>query len=343
MRQLICGLISAITLVACSGGEGSPPLIHGVNFVGMSVTDLSQREAFFRESVDLQSVSLPASGLASVVAPLASEGGALSGELLLRSSNAQLRLMQFQGGEGTHLPAPVPVNGPGIAHVCFQVNRSTGAYERFLEAGARTIGAPEMVRISQSKPVDYAYIHGPDGAVIEVEHVDVEALDLEQPPANDYRIRHVSLATPDMGRALAFYSRLLGEPKPRHAGRFFKLSGDALDKISGFDQARIEMAWFQVRNLELELIEYHHPAPKALDAPRPVNAPGYNMIVFDVEDIPAVRERLLEAGGTVVSAEVKLDGGDVFFGRDPDGNLLGFQATTAATAVSSRQFKNNGL
>lgn len=345
MRGSVIWIVFAVALAGCSGKPDPAAVkIHGVNFIGASVEDLERSTAFYAGAADLEPLELEQPGGIPVLNELAGEGASLTSERLLRSSNSQLRLMQFGPVSAVETAlAPTPVNGPGIAHVCYQVNQETQTYQRLLEAGGQPIGSPEMVRISERKPVDYAYLHDPDGAIVEVEHVDVAALNLETPPANDYRIRHVSLATPDMDAALVFYSRLLGGQKPRRAGRFFKLSGDKLDQISGLPESEIQMAWFQIRNLELEIIQYHsHPAERDAE-PRPVNAPGYNMIVFDVGDVGEARQLLLDAGGTLASEAVPMDGGEILFGRDPDGNLLGFQRVEPGALVSSQNFKNNGI
>jgi predicted enzyme related to lactoylglutathione lyase len=67
------------------------------------------------------------------------------------------------------------------------------------------------------------------------------------------------------------------------------------------------------------------------------------MIVFEVADLQAARESLLAAGGTTVTDVAPMDGGSIFFGRDPDGNLLGFQTTPPDAVVSSQNFDGNGI
>jgi predicted enzyme related to lactoylglutathione lyase len=47
------------------------------------------------------------------------------------------------------------------------------------------------------------------------------------------------------------------------------------------------------------------------------------MIVFDVSDPSVALERLQEAGGLRVASPSPMDGGQIAFGRDPDGNLIG--------------------
>ena len=179
--------------------------------------------------------------------------------------------------------------------------------------------------------------------MVEVEHVDIDKLDLPEPPKNQYRIRHVALATPDIDRAVKFYSKLLQEPKPRRLGRFWKLSGEKLDKVSGLPDSKIEMAFFQVRNMELEIAQYHsHPTQRPAD-PRPLDALGYNMIVFDVEDLAKARDHVVASGGDMVGEYEGLYDHKILFARDPDGNLIGFQTAPETSVISSQNFKDNGI
>ncbi|NND67240.1 MAG: VOC family protein [Halioglobus sp.] len=337
MRAMLYCLV--VLLTACGGSGNAPGAgIAGVAYVGLTVADLDASTQFYA-AANLAEVPAATQGALEPIAQLA---GKRPDTRLLRSSNAQLRLLQFSAGPTANGEA-VPVQGPGIAHVCYQVNKATGSYERFLAAGAVPIGAREMIQLSERNPVEYAYARDLDGVIFEVEHVDVTALELEQPPANDYRIRHVSIATPDIGAALNFYSALLGGQKPRRAGRFFSLSGEKVEQISGLENAALKMGWLQTLNLELEFVQYtSHPTARPV-APRPLVAPGYNMIVFDVADLSAAKESLLAAGGSVVSDATAMDGGQVLLGRDPDGNLLGFQIVDVAAPVSAHHFPNNGL
>lgn len=338
-------LLVLLTVAGCSGGEPGRPadaVVQGVHYVGLVVSDLEQSTAFYG-----------AAGLESLAdrelhsdAFLDRQTGRESVQIqtrLLRSVNAQLRLMQFESpGSDALASEPLAVYGPGIAHVCYQVAKDTQTYQKFLAAGAQTIGAADLVHLNPRNPVYYGYARDPDGATFEVEHVDVAQLALPEPPANTHRIRHVSLATGDMNRLVAFYSTLLQEANPRRVGRWWSLKGESLDAVSGLKDSAIEMAWFQVRNLELEIIQYHSHSPATSEQPRPLDAPGYNMIVFDVPSLAAARERLTAAGAMIEADSVSLDDAEILFARDPDGNLLGFQVLSEASPFSSQNFANNG-
>lgn len=331
-------------------GNRETAVIDGVNFVGMTVSDLDRSVEVYSQAAELSRVSEKQLLMNnSVIDRLSGRANTQATTQLMKSVNSQLMFMQFVDTPQTEGYSAVPVNGPGIAHVCFQVNAETNSYQNFLSSGATTIGDSEMVTLNPKNPVAYAYIHDHDGIMLEVEHVDVAALSLPEPPKNQYRIRHVSLATSDMDRLVGFYSILLEEGKPRRAGRFFGFSSEKIDRVSGLADSKIKMSWFQVRNLELEIIEYLNPRPDAVGEPRHLDALGYNMIVFDVKDLEQARTLFTKAGGKIINDVDATFGGDTnigegtIFGRDPDGNLIGLQKIAASNKHSSKNFLSNGI
>lgn len=349
MRKLAMGLGITALLSACgSSSDGTEvpvdSIIQGVNYVGASVSDIEKTSELYNSAVDLQPVDQSAISENPLFDTLAGRTGVSAQTQMMRSVNAQIRFMTFAKPSAEALAtAEMDVQGPGIAHVCYQVNQDTKAYQKFLAGGAKHIAEKEMVHLNPKNPVYYAYARDNNGLISEIEHVDVSKLELPEPPKNQYRIRHVSLATPDVDRAVDFYSAFLNQPSPRRVGTWLAVSSEKIDKVSGLSDSKVEMAWFQVRNLELEIFQYHSHPTKDLDEPRPVDALGYNMIVFDVSDMKAARKRLVDAGGTVVTEAGPMDGGQIMFGRDPDGNLIGLQTASADAMVSSQNFKNNGI
>ena len=151
------------------------------------------------------------------------------------------------------------------------------------------------------------------------------------------------MPTADYERSVAFYSVLFEQSTPRRIGRIFNLKGPKLDAMSGLPNAKVKMAFFQSRNLELEIAEYVSHPTTAPTPPRPLDALGFYMIVFEVSDIDRAKSKLIEAGETVVTEPTSMDGGTVLFGRDPDGNLLGFQVLDPSSPLSAARFKNNGI
>lgn len=355
MRTLFKVIISLfILLIASAYGvyywltipptQAENPVITGVHYVGVTVSDMERSTQLYQKVAALKHVHHEIIEDNSIINQLANRTDTIVESQLMKSVNAQLRFMTFQQSSPTAQSSEfVDANGPGIAHICFQVNKNTGTYQKFLHEGASVIGDPEMIQVNPKNPVYYAYVRDQDKTMVEIEHVDVDALNLPKPPENNYRIRHISIATTNMDRSVEFYSTLLETKNPRRAGRLIKLKGEKVDQISGFDNAELEMAWFQVRNLELELIQYHNPAPSELVEPRPIDALGYNMIVFDVVNLAKAREKLITAGGTIVNEPSVFDDGTIMFGRDLDGNLLGFQTLADDSIFSAKNFKNNGI
>lgn len=348
-RAKAAALLLILATAAC--GQNGPrtlekpdPVIRGINFVGLSVPDLDAAQNYYSESVEATVADNARLQAGNPISALHPEGGGAAQTRLLRRTNAQIRLFAFDkpSKEGQSTTA-VPVYGPGIAHICFQVADETGAHERILAAGAVPVGSRNLVQLNARNPVRYGYVKDSHGVITEIEQIDVAKLDLPKPPKNLFRVRHVSLATPDMDRMIAFYSAFLGGQDPRRVGNWINVSGDAIDKVSGQPGSKVEMAWFQLRNLEIEIFQYHSHPTKLPKKARPLDAPGYNMIVFDVSDIADAKRRLLAAGGSVVTKTGPMDGGEILFGRDPDGNLIGLQKLPASSVFSAANFPNNGM
>lgn len=348
MQTKLAVLALLLTTVAC-GQSGPRPLekpdsiIQGVNYVGLAVDDLDAAQAYYTKGIAAEVVDNSPLPAGNPLARLHPAGKAAARTRTLRRTNAQIRLIDFdvpsQSGPGLR---GVPVHGPGMVHMCFQVAQETDVYRRMLDAGGAPVGKRGLVQLNERNPVYYGYVRDPQGVITEVEQVDLAKLDPPRPSANQYRVRHLSFATPNLGPMIAFYSAFLGGQEPRHVGKWMNVSGDPVDQVSGLPGSKIEMAWFQLRNLEIEIFQYHsHPTqrPKTV---RPLDAPGYNMIVFDVSDIAKARQRILDAGGTIVTPAGKMDGGRIIFGRDPDGNLIGLQQLPASSVLSAKNFPNNG-
>lgn len=350
MFRAVIAIAGAFALTGCSLLGSNPEqelddLIVGVHYVGITVSDVEASAEYYEAAYDVERLGADEMVLEGLPSTLVPAGAESVDSLLLRSANAQIRLMAFEG-DAYAPPADfeaVPVQGPGIMHICFQAIEAVNAYSRAIAAGANTIGNPEPVTLNPNNPVKYAYITDANGIVTEVEEVDISKLDLSEPPENSIRLRHVALATPNLEAMTSFYSAFLGGQEPRRIGQWFSISGENIDAVSGIAGSEIEMAWFQLRNLEIEIAQYHSHATELGDSPRPIDAPGYNMIVFDVTDLEAARQRLIDAGGTMVEGSGSLDGATIIFGRDPDGNLIGLQSLPASSIYSAKNFADQGV
>jgi catechol 2,3-dioxygenase-like lactoylglutathione lyase family enzyme len=340
--------LSVLIITGCSWFSSPPsrannPVVTGVNFVGMTVTDIEQSTVLYQNATSVQVVHEDRLIKDPLLEKLTGRESASLTTRLMRGVNAQVMFMQFDNPSAAALNAPtINANGPGIAHFAFQAVDNTQTYQKFLSGGAKHIGSHKMMTNPRTH-VSYAYVRDNDDTIVEIEHVDIEALALPEPPKNEIRMRHISLATGNMERAIDFYSALLETKNPRRSGYLFNNKGEFIDNVSGLPESEVEFAWFQVRNLELEIIQYHNPKPKEQKGNRPIDASGFNMIVFNVSDLDDAKSMLLEAGGTLEIDSGEFDGEQIFFGRDPDGNLLGFQSLDANSPFSAKNFKDNGL
>jgi len=322
-RETLGALVSlgAVGAGSCtsSGSDAKPlsddgPVIRGISYTGISVSDIDRTAAYFMTGglLELDRNDLKGGVLSEIA------GKKVSAKTrTLRSRNGQVRLMQFDQPTALARGAGiVPVQGPGITHVCFQSPDSKPIFPRFVAAGARPLSRTgDLVQLRPDVPVKYAYLRDADGVMIEIEQLLLDNLPFE------LRMRHVAIASLDIDRAVAFYTAVLGKaPRERRSN----LVNKTLDITADLDDMKLDVGWFQVGNLELEIWEYLNPAPRPSTEPRPLEALGHNMIVFDVSDPAAALQRLQAGGGARVSGPSQMDGGEIAFGRDPDGNLLGF-------------------
>ena len=347
MLRIIMGMVMSINAnvgVANEPSRVANPIVKGVHYIGATVSNLNNSRDIYQASADLQPVTSAKVENDPWLDRLAGRSGVKVSTQLMKSVNAQLNLMQFArpSAEAKQYSA-VAVAGPGIAHVCYHIAKSTGAYEKFLQLGATVMGARDMVKFNEEGPMSYAYVKDKDGLILEIEQVDVEALNPEKSLKHDYRIRHIALSTPNIDKAVAFYSTLLETTNPSRAGDLTPHSGEKFDQVTGLTGTAIEMVWFQIRNLELEIVQYHSYKTELPSKPRPIDAIGYNAIVFDVTDLTAAKKKLLEAGGTLVKTPKNVMDKSIFYGRDLDGNLLGFQILANDSPYSSQNFEDNGI
>lgn len=323
-RRLLGSAMCAGAMLAAGCAASGPdtprpvedgPVVKGISYIGISVSDLDRSAAYFATGGGLPEVDR--SDLQAGVLDRIAGKKVRAKTRTFRSNTGQIRLMQFDRPAAAARSAGiVPVQGPGITHVCFQSPNSKPIFPGFVAAGAKPLSRTgDLVQLRPDVPVRYAYLRDADGVMIEIEQLLVDNLTF------NHRMRHVAIASPDIDRAVAFYGAVLGKaPRERRSN----LVNPTLDITADLDGLKLDVAWFQVGNLEFEIWEYLNPAPKPATEPRPLEALGHNMIVFDVTDPAAALDRLESAGGARVSKPSAMDGGEIAFGRDPDGNLLGF-------------------
>ena len=143
------------------------------------------------------------------------------------------------------------------------------------------------------------------------------------------RYLHTNLIARDWQRLAAFYERVFGCVRvlpERH------LSGESMERGSGVAGARIDGVHLRLPGLgaegpTLEVFQYS----QNVDAPAAVaNRVGFGHIAFEVDDVAAMRNAVVAAGGATVGTleSVMIDGAGRItwtYVRDPEGNIIELQ------------------
>jgi catechol 2,3-dioxygenase-like lactoylglutathione lyase family enzyme len=140
---------------------------------------------------------------------------------------------------------------------------------------------------------------------------------------------HVNLVAQDWERLAAFYERVFGctrVPPERD------LHGAWLEAGTGVPGARIRgihlrLPGYGPRGPTLEIFQYQPELQPLSTAP---NRPGWGHVAFGVEDVAAVRQAVLDAGGRalgeLISTEIEGAGAITFaYVADPEGNVIELQ------------------
>lgn len=143
-------------------------------------------------------------------------------------------------------------------------------------------------------------------------------------------VHHVSVSVPDIELARRFYIDLLGAEEV--AATEWQPGNAWIDAIVGIEGSGAKTFMARLKNIHIEVFEYTAPVSPPQDPLRPVNLNGYTHIGFQVDDIVAVYEKMVEAGLTfntppdmsVITRDEngRKQGHAATYGRDFFGNLF---------------------
>ena len=146
------------------------------------------------------------------------------------------------------------------------------------------------------------------------------------------RYVHTNIVAEDWRRLADFYTQVFGctsVPPERD------LSGEWLDRATGLEGAHIRGVHLRFPGHgedgpTLEIFQYNADPERS---PPQANLPGLGHLAFSVEDVDAVRDAVLGAGGgevgEVVNVEIAGVGGPEFaYFMDPEGNIIEVQRIT---------------
>lgn len=134
---------------------------------------------------------------------------------------------------------------------------------------------------------------------------------------------HVSMVARDTDRLADFYKAVFG---CKDTVERWTMSGETISRGNGVPSSEIYAAWLSLPGVEgpfLEILQYKNiqdrPTP-------PVNQPGYGHMSFEVEDIRATFDAVVEAGGTPLGKITNLGTAETpilcVYVRDPEGNVV---------------------
>lgn len=290
-----------------------PSSIKGIHHVGMAVSDVKAAVAFYESATSLGSVSVESIG-----------GGPLQAveeTAVLKAPNGYIELMQF----ADRLKAGVmPVQGPGVTHICFQSPASVGLFNKFEQLHATAVSCGEPPIDLNGQGVRYAYSRDADDIMFEVEQLDKP--NFEGP----IWLAHIALVTHDIDALVSFYRNLLGiEPY----SRVNKVTGPRFDEVTGLENVRIRAAWFNTGNMVIELWQFVNPVTPPPGGALPFNHLGYNKFALEVGDLQAECRRLTDTGLELIGDPLERNGVTEVYARDPDGNLFSLLQTEPAAVA----------
>ncbi|MBN6041074.1 VOC family protein [Amycolatopsis sp. 195334CR] len=134
------------------------------------------------------------------------------------------------------------------------------------------------------------------------------------------KLEHVGIVVGDLEAAKAFFAELGLELEGEAS-----LDGPTVDRITGLEGVRtdIAMMWAPDGDGRLELIKYHTPPSPAGDPRAPSNAPGLRHILFSVEGIDEVLDRLRPHGAELVGELAQYENSyRICYVRGPEGIIV---------------------
>jgi catechol 2,3-dioxygenase-like lactoylglutathione lyase family enzyme len=135
------------------------------------------------------------------------------------------------------------------------------------------------------------------------------------------RIDNVAIVVQDLDGAIAFFEELGLEVEDRAT-----VGGDWVDRIVGLEGTRSDIAMMRTTDGQgrLELTRFQHPAALGPD-PRsePANTRGMGRIMFSVDEIDDVVNRLRAIGGELVGEVVQYENAyRLCYMRGPEGIII---------------------
>jgi catechol 2,3-dioxygenase-like lactoylglutathione lyase family enzyme len=286
--------------------QASTSMIKGIHHIGISVANIAESISFFKGATTLTCHSnsgFSGAGLAETTPVDAA---------VLKGPNCYLELMQFDSSvQGDTLG--IPVEGPGVTHICFQSPAELKMYNMFTSQHAIPVTRGTGPVDLGGYGVHYAYLRNSDQTMFEVEQIDKPQFE------GPVWIAHVALVSHDIDRLVDFYSKMFAIEPYRRAN---KVVGPRIEEVTNLDNVRVRAAWFNIGNMVLEIWEYVNPVTPDTGAARSFESLGYNKYAFEVADLDSEMIRLEAMGVSFTGDILKTPTGYEAYATDPDGNCF---------------------
>lgn len=297
-------------------------MIKGFHHAGLSVLDLEAAIEFYSQAhcFELLYRFEVADSLANRT--MLQVENAAARAAFMRGTLGNLELFEFVAGGLIACPDRA-VYAAGIRHICLQTEISDRLYDCLVASGASTHARPAGLGTGNS----YVYIRDPEDNLIELEGTPWAPAGASRP-----WFAHAALVTPDIDRLTGFYAMLTGIDVHRR-GSFGP--DPKFDLVAGIPEVRFHGGWLRLANAELEFWQYDEPKTLPVER-RSAVAPGWNHLCFESDDIAGDHARLAAQGVDLHGPPHDFGNAQVFFGRDPDGNIFEvLQPGEGATATAS--------
>jgi catechol 2,3-dioxygenase-like lactoylglutathione lyase family enzyme len=205
----------------------------------------------------------------------------------------------------------MPIQGPGITHVCYQVASTSPIYAQLNPAGAKIISRGDSPVDLGGYGIYYTYFRDIDCVLVENEQMD-------KPFFTDKTwVGHVAIACQKIDSMLVFYTKLLG--KETHRRSTVNYDNPKLDAIGDIDHIRLKGAWIRLPNMIFEFWEYQNPKPSSVYTKHEI---GYSQISIEVKNIHKAYGDYKNMGFKIVSKLKNMRGESYFEMHDLEGNSL---------------------
>jgi catechol 2,3-dioxygenase-like lactoylglutathione lyase family enzyme len=289
--------------------------------IGFNVADLARAKAFYQEALGFAFGGERNAGPAERALFGAEKTGVRIARLRLGEQELELAACDPVGPD---YPPHSTAADLWFQHCAIVTTDMQSAYEKVRRQGATPItrDGPQRLPAASGGGVAYKF-RDPDGHPLELIQFPANADNPTWPgtsTATTLGIDHSALSVSDASGSLAFYGSLgLGVGSRQiNTGP----AQDRLDGLSGVVVDVIGLSSATITTPHVELLSYHTPRGRRGETSGKAGGIADGRLVFDVEHLDGLVERVTRAGGTATPVQELVPGRRAALARDPDGHAV---------------------